>query len=183
LLLLRLLVISDSLWPHALQHARLPCPSPSPWVCSNACLLSRWCHSTYSSPVPLFSSCLQFFPATGVFQWVSSGNQSIGASASASVFPMNIQGWFPLMFTGFYLLAVQGTLKSLLQHHYSKVSILQCSTFFMFQLSHPYMTTQRTNNFKVFFCTLKLKKKLHQNTLSWKSLYIPPEIPSYNGGV
>ena len=176
--------MSDSLQPHELQHARLPCPSLSPKVCSNSYPLTWWCHSTYSSPVPLFSSCLQFFPATGVFQWVSSGNQSIGASASASVLPVNIQGWCSLGLTGLISMQSEGFSRlSLLQHHNLKASVLRCSAFFMFQLSHPYMTTQRTNNFKVFFCTLKLKKKLHQNTLSWKSLYIPPEIPSYNGGV
>ena len=96
---------------------------------------------------------------------------------------MNSQGWFPLEFIGFYLPAVQGTLKSLLQYHCSKASILQCSTFFMFQLSHLYMTTWRTNNFKVFSVPWNQRNKLHQNTLSWKSLYILPEIPSYNDGV
>ena len=81
------------------QHARLPCPSPSPRVCSNACPLSRWCHPTISSSVISFSSCLQSFPASGSFPMsllFPLGGQSIGASASASVLPMNIQVWFPL---------------------------------------------------------------------------------------
>ena len=87
-------------WPHWLQHTRLPCPSPSPRVCSNSCPVSWWCHPTISlfSVVP-FSSCLQSFPASGSFpmnRLFASGDQSIGASASASVLPMNIQGWFPL---------------------------------------------------------------------------------------
>jgi len=90
------LVVSDSGRPHGLQHARLPCPSPAPGVCSNSCPLSQWCHPTISFSVVLFSSCLQCFPASGSFlmsQFVTSSGQSIGTSASASVLPMNIQGW------------------------------------------------------------------------------------------
>ena len=82
----------------------------------------------------------------GLFQFFASGGQSIGVSASASVLPMNIQDWFPLGLT-VDLLAVQGTLKSLPQHHSSKASILRCSAFSMVQLSHPYMTTRKTSNF------------------------------------
>ena len=96
-------VMSDSLWPHGLQHARLPCPSPSPEVCSNSCLSSLWCHPTISSSVFPFSSYLQSFPASGSFsmsQFFASGGQSIGTSASASVLSMNIQDWFPLELTG-----------------------------------------------------------------------------------
>ena len=93
-------IVSDSLWPHELQHARLlPCPSPSPGVCSNSCLLSWLCNPTIASSVVPFSSHLQSFPASGSFpksQFFTSGGQSFGASASASVLPMNIQGWFPL---------------------------------------------------------------------------------------
>ena len=90
-----------TLRPHGLQHARLPCPSPAPGTCSNSCPSSRWCHPTNSSSVVSFSSCLQSFPASGSFpmsQFFTSGGQSIGASASASVLPMNIQDWFPLGF-------------------------------------------------------------------------------------
>ena len=90
--------MSDSLRPHGLQHARLPCPSLSPRVCSKSCPLNQWCHPTISSSVAPFS-CPQFFPASGSFivsRLLASGSQSIGASASASVRPMNIQGWFPL---------------------------------------------------------------------------------------
>ena len=92
-------VVSNSLWPHGLQHARPPCPSPTPEVYSNSCPLSRWCHPTISSSVIPFSSCLLSFPASGSFQmsqFFPSGGQSIGVSASASVLPMNIQDWFPL---------------------------------------------------------------------------------------
>ena len=96
-------VVSDSLQPHGLQHARPPCPSPTPRVYSNSCPLTQWCHPTISSSVVPFSSSLQSFPASGSFpmnQFITSGGQSIGFSASASVLPMNIQDWFPLGWTG-----------------------------------------------------------------------------------
>ena len=104
--------MTDSLWPHGLQHIRPPCSTPTPRVYSNSCPLSQWCHPTISSSVIPFS-CLQSFPALGSFpmsQFFTSGGQSIGVSASASVLPMNIQNWFPL-----------------LQHHSSKASVLQCA--------------------------------------------------------
>ena len=96
-------VMSDSLWPHGLQHARPPCPSPTPGVYSNSCPLSWWCNPTISSSVVPSSSCLQSFPASASFPmspFFSSGGQSIGVSASASVLPKNIQDWFPLGWTG-----------------------------------------------------------------------------------
>ena len=138
--------IPDSLWPHGLQHARLPCPSPTPGACSNSCPSSWWCHSTISSSVISFSSCLQSFPAWGSFpvsQFFTPGGQSIGVSASASVLPMSICDWFPLGLSGWISLPSKG-LKSLLQHQSSKASILLCSAFFTVQLSHPYMTTGKT---------------------------------------
>ena len=95
--------MSNSLRPHGLQHARPPCPSPTPRVYSDSCPLSRWCHPTISSSVIPFPSRLQSFPASGSFpvsQFFASGGQSCGVSASASVLPMNIQGWFPLGWTG-----------------------------------------------------------------------------------
>ena len=102
-------VVSDSSWPHGLQHTRLPYPSLSPRVCSNSCPLSWWCHPTISSSITPFSSRPQSFPAPGSFpvsRLFTSGGQSIGASASASVLPMNIQDWFPLGLTGWiYLLS------------------------------------------------------------------------------
>ena len=100
-----------SLWHHGWQHARLPGPSPSPGVCSNSCSLSWWCHPTISSSVTPFSSCPQSFPASGSFrfsQLFPSGCQSIGASASASVLPRNIQGWFPLGLHGLISLLSKG---------------------------------------------------------------------------
>ena len=100
-----------ALWPHGLQHARPLCPSPTPRVYSNSCLLSQWCHSTVSSSVIHFSSCLQSFPASGAFQmsqFFTSGGQNIGVSASASVLPRNIQDWFPLWWTGWISLQFKG---------------------------------------------------------------------------
>ena len=102
------LLVSNSLWPHELQHTRLPCPSLSPRVCSNPCPLSQWYYPTISSSVIPFSSCPQSFPASGSFQMsqlLTSGGLCIGASASASVLPMNILHWFPLGVTGFSLLS------------------------------------------------------------------------------
>ena len=104
-------VVSDSLWPHGLQHARPPRPSPTPRVYSNSCPSSWWCHPTISSSVVPFPSCLQFFPASESFQmsqFFVSGGQNIGVSASASVFPMNIQDWFPLGWASWILLQSRG---------------------------------------------------------------------------
>ena len=104
-------VMSDSLWPHGLQHSRLPCPSLSPEVSSNSCSLSRWSHPTISSSVVPISSCLQSFPASVSFPmgWLfATGGQSFGVSASASVPPMNIKDWFPLGLTGLISLQSKG---------------------------------------------------------------------------
>ena len=138
-------VMSESLWSHGLQSARLPCPSPSPGVYSNSCPLSRWCHATFSFSHPLLL-LPSIVPASGSFpmsQLFASGGQSIRVSASTSVLPVNIRDWFPLGWTGWISLQSKG-LKSLLEHHNLKASILQCSAFFMVQLSHPYMTTGKT---------------------------------------
>ena len=135
----------DSFRPHGLQPARLPCPSVSPWVCSNSCPLSRWCHPTISFSVILFSSCLQSFPASGsksflCIRWPKDWRFSFNISPSNEC-----SGLISFRMDWFNLLAVQGTLKSLLQHHSSKGSILRRSAFFIVQLSHPYiMTTGKT---------------------------------------
>ena len=113
--------MSDSLQPHGLQHTRLPCPSPSPGAYSNSCPFSRWCHPTILSSFVPFSSCLQSFSPSSEYSGLISFRI----------------GWFDL-------LAVQGTLKSLLQHHSSKASVLQHTAFFTVQLSHPYMNTGKT---------------------------------------
>ena len=138
-------VMSISLQPHESQHARPLYPSPSPGVHSNSCPSSWWCHPAISSSVIPFSSCPQSLPASGSFpmsQLFTWGGRSIGVSASASVLPMNTQDWSPMDWL--VLLVVQETLKSLLQHHTSKASILQCSAFLTIQLSHPYMTSGTT---------------------------------------
>ena len=117
-------VMSDSLRPHGLSHARPPCPSPTPGVHSDSCPLSQWCHPTISSSVVPFSSCPQSFPASGSFpvsQFFAWGGQSIGVSASASALLMSTQNWSPLGWTGW--ISLQS--KSLLQHHSSKASILR----------------------------------------------------------
>ena len=107
-------VMSDSLWPHEPQHTRPPCPLPTPGVYPNSCPLTWWCHPTISSSVIPFSSSLQSFPASWSFpvsQFFTSDGQSIGVSALASVFPMNIQDWFPLGWTGWIFLQSKGLLR------------------------------------------------------------------------
>ena len=109
--------MSDSLWPSGPQHSRLPCPSPTPGVHPNSCPLSRWCHATISPSVVPFSSRLQSFPATGSFQMsqlFSSGGQSIGVSASASVLPVNVQDWFPLGWSGWISLQSKKLMEGIL---------------------------------------------------------------------
>ena len=138
-------VVSDSLRPHEPQHTRPPCPSPTPRVFPNPCPLSRWCHPAISSSVVPFS-CAQSFPAARSFpmsQLFAWGGQSVGVSVSTSVRPMNTQDWSPLEWTG-WSPCVQGTLRGLLQHHSSKVSIFWHSAFFTVQHSHPYMTTGKS---------------------------------------
>ena len=139
-------VVSNSLRPHEPQHARTPCPSPTPGIYPNSCPLSRWCHLTISSSVVPFSSCLQSLPASGSFQrsqLFASGGQNIG-SFSFSISPSSEHsGLISFRMDWLDLLAVQGTLKGF-QHHSSKASILWCSAFFIVQLSHSYMTTGKT---------------------------------------
>ena len=151
-------VMSDSLWPHELQHARPPCPSPTPGVCSNSCPSSRWCHPTISSSlVPFFFFLIFFFshplllppsifPSIRVFS-----NESVLRirwpkywSFSFSISPSNEHPrLISFRMDWLDLLAVQGTLKSLLQHHPLKASTLRSSVFFTVQLSHPYVTTEK----------------------------------------
>ena len=133
-------VVSDSLRPHGLQHARPPCPSPSSGVCPSSCPLDRRCHPTISSSVALFSFCLQSFPSPAclLMSWLfASGGQSIGTSASVSVLPMNIQGWFPLRLTGFTPQCSRDSQESSPALQF-KISILQHSAIFIVQLSHLY---------------------------------------------
>ena len=129
--------MSNSLQPHGLQHARPPCPSTTPGACSNSCPLNRWCHPAISSSVVPFSSCLQSFPASGSFprsQFFASGGQRIRASASASVLPMNIQGWFPLGLTGLISLLSKGLSRvfsntMVWKHQFFGAQPVLCQTF------------------------------------------------------
>ena len=145
-------VVSNSLPPHGLLNARPPCPSPNPRVYSNSCPLSQWCHPTISSSVIPFSSCLQSSPSVGSFlmsqlfyiTWPKYW------SFSFSISPSNeYSGLISFRMNCLDLLAVQGTLKSLLQHHSSKASILQHSAFSIVQPSHPYMTTGKTTTLTI----------------------------------
>ena len=137
--------MSNSLWPHELQHTRLPCPSLSPWVCSNSCPLNWWCPPTISSSI-----CLLLLPSTfpsirvfSVSHLLVSSGQSIGALASASVLPMNVQCWFPLGLTGLISLLSKRLLRvfscTTIQKHQFFSAV-----FFMVQLSHLYMTARKT---------------------------------------
>ena len=135
-----------TLWLHGLQHARPPCPSPTPGVYSDSCPSSQCCHPTISSSVMPFSSHLQFFPASGSFQmsqFFTSGGQSIGVSASASILPVNIQDWSPLGWTGWISLQSKELARvfsnTIIQKHQ-----FFSTHFLIVQLSHPYMTTGKT---------------------------------------
>ena len=138
-------VVSDSLWPHGLQHARLPCPSPSPgW--SNSCPMSGSCCPTILFSVVPFSSCLLSFPASGSFpvsRFFPSGGQAIGASASASILPMNIQGWFSLGLTGLISLQSKG-----LSRVFSNTTVQK----------HQFFTTQSSLWFNSHIRTWPLEK-------------------------
>ena len=156
--------MSNSLWTHELQYARLLCPLLSPGVCSDSCPLSRWCHPTISSSVAPFSSFPQSFPASESFpelalhiRWPKYW------SFSFSISPSNeYSGLITFRIDSFDLLTVQGSLKSLLQHHRSKASILRFSAFFMVQLSLPYMTTVNTIALTIQIFASKMMSLLFQ---------------------
>ena len=159
--------MSDSLWPHGLQHTRLPCPSPTPGACSNSCASTQQCHPTI---------CHSFLPLPSIFPSIRAfSNKSVLHirwpkcwSFRVSISPSNeYSGLIFFRIDWFDLLAVQGTLKSLLQHHSSKASILQCSAFFMVQLSHAYMTTGKT---KVLDQTVDVHLKYNWFIYSWSKL-------------
>ena len=140
-------VMSDSMWPHELQYTRLPCSSPIPGVYSNSCPLTQWCYPTISSSVVPFSSCLQSFPASGSFLMSQFFAIRLPKCWNFTFIlsPSNeYSGLISFRIDWFDLLAVQGTLKSLLQHNSSEASIFWCSAFFTVQVSHPYMTTGKT---------------------------------------
>ena len=140
-------VMSNTLWPHGLQHTRPPCPSPIFRARSNSCPLSWWCHPTIFSSVMPFPSYLQSFPESGSFQmsqFFASGGQSIGVSASASVLLMNIQDWFPLGWTGWISLQAKGLSGVFSSTTVQRHQFFGTQPFFIVQLSHSYMTTGKT---------------------------------------
>ena len=160
--------MSYFLLPHGLQHTRLPCPSLSSRVCSNSCPLIWWCYPIISSSVIPFFSYLQSFPASGSFpvnwlciRWPKSWSFSFSISLS-NEYP----GLISFRIDWFDLLAVQETLKSLLQHHSSKASILCHSAFFMVQLLHPHITTGKTLALSIWSFLSKMMSLLC-NTVSW----------------
>ena len=156
-------------------HARLPCPSLSPRVCSDSCPLSWWCHPSICCILcHPFSSCLQYFPASWSFPMsplFTSGGQSIWASAS--VLPMNIQGWFSLSLTGFISLHSKWILKSLLQLHSSKASVLWHSAFFIVQLTHLYMTTGKTIALTIWTFVVKVMPLLFNSLSRFVIAFLP----------
>ena len=158
-------VMSSSLWPHGLQHTRPPCPSPTPGVYTNWCPWSRWCHPTISSSVVPFSSRLQSFPASGSFpvsQLFASGGQSTGVSASASIFPVNIQGWFPSRV--FVLFYVNNRITK--RDIYSSRMLSQ-----MFHFSHTHHTQRIWNLFGKMWIFDKTACQAHSLSL-YGSLYL-----------
>ena len=143
--------MSYSLQPQKLKHAKLSCPSLSPRVCSNSCPLCWWCHPIISS-CQHFSSCPHSFPVSGSFlmSWLfAPGGQSIGASSSESIFPMNIQGWFPFGLTGLISLQSKGLSRVFSSTTFRKHQLFSNQAFIMVQLSDPYMTTG-----KLWLCRL-----------------------------
>ena len=157
--------MSNALWPHGLQHARLPCPSPSPGACSSSCALSLWCLSIILSFVIPFSSCLSQLQS--LFQWVSFCIRwPKDRSFSISEYSNEYSGLISFRIDWFDLLAFQGILKSLLQHHGSKVWILWRSVFFIVQLSHLYMTTGKAIALTIQTFVGKIMS-LSFNMLSW----------------
>ena len=162
-------VVSDSLRPHELQHARPPCPSPSTGVHSNSRPSTWWCHPTISLSVVPFSSCLHCFPASGSFlmsQLFALVVKVLGISFSISIYS-RYSGLISFRMDWLDLLAVQGTLESLLQHYSSKALILQCSAFFIVQLSQSYTTTGKIFVGKVMSLLLHMLPRLVMAFLPW----------------
>ena len=164
-------VVSYSLQPHGLKHARLPCSSPSPGACSHSCPLSWWCHPTISSSVASFSFCLQSFPASESFpmsqpiRWPNYWSSSFSISPSSE--------YSGLISFRIDILAVQRTLKSLLQHHSLKASILQHSAFFVVQLSHPYMTTGKMVSWTLWTFVSKVMSLLFNMLSKFVIAFLP----------
>ena len=169
-----------TLQPPGLPGTRLPCPSPTPRACSNSCPLSWWCHPTISSSVISFS-CLHYFLASGSFLWVSFHIRwPMYWNFCFSISPSNeCSGLISFRIDWFDLLVVQGTLKSLLQHHSSKASVLQCSTFFMVWHTHLDMTTGKTIDLTIWIFVSKVMSLL-LNMLSRLVIAFLPRSKSLN---
>ena len=163
-------VMFNSLWPHGLQHTRFPCPSPSPRACSNSCPSSRWCYPTTLSSVIPSPPAFNLSQHQGLFQWVSFSHQvaTVLEFWNWNISPSNeYSGLISFRIDCFNLLAAQGTLKSLLQHHSSKVSVLRHSVFLMIQLSNPYMTNGKTIALTRWACVSKVMPLLFICCLGW----------------
>ena len=161
-------VMFNFLWHYGLQHASLPCPSLSPGACPNTCPSRWWCHPIILSSVVSFSHCLQTFPASRSFPMsplFASGGQSIGTSASSSVLPMNIQGWFPLGLTGWVSLQSKGLLRVFSNTTVWKYQFFSSQPSLWSKLSHPYMTTGKTIALTIWTFVSKVMSLLF-NTLS-----------------
>ena len=157
------LVMSDCLRYYGLQHTKLPCPSPSPGACSNSYPLSRWCHPTTSHSIVTYYFCLQWFQwifRTGFLQDIQVGSPCCPRDYQESSPTSQYLGLISFSIDGLDFLAVQGTLKSLLQHHSSKASILKCSVFFIVQHSYAYMTTGKTIAFTRWIFIRKVRSLL-----------------------
>ena len=176
-------VVSDSLWPHGLPHARPPCPLPTPGVYSNSCPLSWWRHPTISFSVVPFSSFLQSFLASGSFpmsQLFAWGGQSSGGSALASALPMNVQDWFSLGLIGLISLLSKG-LSRVSSNTSLKASIFWCSTIFMGQPLHPYITIGKKNIALTIWLVVCKVMSLLFNMLSRIFIdFFPKEHASFN---
>ena len=177
LLLFSRSVVSDCLWPMGCRRQAFLSFAIS-WVCSNSCPLSWWCHPTISSSAGPFSSFPQSCPTSGSFpvSWLfTSDGQSIGASVSASVFPMNIQGWFPIGLTGLISLQSKDS-----QESSPKASVLQCSAFCMVQLSHPYMTIGKNIALTIRTFVLSYLMPLCKLFLLWEMTFLSLSGPPVN---
>ena len=167
--------MSDSLQLHGLQHTRLLYPSPSPKVFLNLCPLSQWCHLIISFSVVPFSSCLQFFPASGSFSmsWLPSGGQSIGSFSFSISLSNEYSRLISFRIDCFDLFTVQRTPKSLLPHHSSKASFLWCSALFMVQLSHLYITNGKSIALTIWIFVSKVMPLLFNILSSFMIVFLP----------
>ena len=168
--------MSNSFWPHGLQHTRLLCPPLSPRVCSNSCPLSQWSYLTISYSAAPFSFCLQSFPASGSFsvsQLFTSGGQDTGASVSATVLPMNIQGLFPLGLTCFISLLSKGLSKVFFSTTVQKRQFFGAQPSLRSKLSHPYTNTGKTKASTISTFVSKMMILLFNTLSRFLTVFLP----------